>query len=289
MKCPKCGYVGFEEGDRCRNCGYEFSLADLTSDEGPDRSGAVADDFEDLPVARPPSRPIDLDRLIGAPERPRSTTELPLFNGRGEASDDAPLVGPSVTPRPPLSVRRQAPQPPRLRPRAAPPARELDDAEDSALAWEPSWHAESALSHQMAEPADPAPRLLAAAIDVLLIVAIDVSVVYFTLRLSRLGITELTTLPLLPMLGFFLLLNGGYLAAFTAAGGQTVGKMTTGVRVVGEGDRAVEFGRALVRTLAYLVSVVPLGLGFIPAFFDEDRRALHDRLTNTRVIKVAAA
>ena len=26
MKCPKCGYLGFESGDRCRNCGYEFSL-----------------------------------------------------------------------------------------------------------------------------------------------------------------------------------------------------------------------------------------------------------------------
>ena len=27
MKCPKCGYLGFETGDRCRNCGYDFSLA----------------------------------------------------------------------------------------------------------------------------------------------------------------------------------------------------------------------------------------------------------------------
>ena len=26
MKCPKCEYLAFESGDRCRNCGYEFSL-----------------------------------------------------------------------------------------------------------------------------------------------------------------------------------------------------------------------------------------------------------------------
>ena len=26
MKCPKCGYLGFERVDRCRNCGYDFSL-----------------------------------------------------------------------------------------------------------------------------------------------------------------------------------------------------------------------------------------------------------------------
>ena len=27
MKCPKCYYITFENGDRCRNCGYEFSFA----------------------------------------------------------------------------------------------------------------------------------------------------------------------------------------------------------------------------------------------------------------------
>ena len=30
MKCPKCSYIGFEESDRCRNCGYEFALSDET-------------------------------------------------------------------------------------------------------------------------------------------------------------------------------------------------------------------------------------------------------------------
>ena len=28
MKCPKCNYLGFETGDRCKNCGYDFSLMD---------------------------------------------------------------------------------------------------------------------------------------------------------------------------------------------------------------------------------------------------------------------
>ena len=31
MKCPKCGYLGFEQVDRCRNCGYEFSLSSSTA------------------------------------------------------------------------------------------------------------------------------------------------------------------------------------------------------------------------------------------------------------------
>lgn len=290
MKCPKCGYVGFDEGDRCRNCGYEFSLADLTSDEIPGRSKAAAPeiDADEVALLRPPPRPLDLDRIIGAPEPEpsrRGSSELPLFTDNARDAGDAPLVSPAA-PRVPLSVRREAAPSPRLRPRAAQPSRELDlDSDDSPPSWEPSWHAESSLSHQMAEPASPGPRLAAAAIDALLIFAIDAAVVYFTLKLCRLTPFDITMLPALPMLGFFVLLNGGYLAAFTAAGGQTVGKMTTGIRVVAEADQAVDFGRAVVRTLASLVSVLPVGLGFIPAFFDEDRRALHDRLTGTRVVK----
>ena len=34
MRCPKCQYISFESGDRCRNCGYEFSLS---VDNEPDR------------------------------------------------------------------------------------------------------------------------------------------------------------------------------------------------------------------------------------------------------------
>jgi hypothetical protein len=32
-----------------------------------------------------------------------------------------------------------------------------------------------------------------------------------------------------------------------------------------------------------------LGLGYIPAFFDADRRALHDRMSRTRVITLSSA
>ena len=33
MKCPKCLYIGFETGDRCKNCGYDFSLLGMASFE----------------------------------------------------------------------------------------------------------------------------------------------------------------------------------------------------------------------------------------------------------------
>lgn len=33
MKCPKCGYLGFDTGPRCRNCSYDFALLEA-GDEG---------------------------------------------------------------------------------------------------------------------------------------------------------------------------------------------------------------------------------------------------------------
>src|SRR5436853_159195 len=46
MKCPKCGYLGFETVDRCRNCGYEFSLT-TAADLPPDSFEHL--DIDDLP------------------------------------------------------------------------------------------------------------------------------------------------------------------------------------------------------------------------------------------------
>ncbi len=44
-------------------------------------------------------------------------------------------------------------------------------------------------------------------------------------------------------------------------------------------------GRATLRTLAYLVSALPLGAGFLAGVISADRLALHDRLAHTRVVR----
>jgi hypothetical protein len=40
-----------------------------------------------------------------------------------------------------------------------------------------------------------------------------------------------------------------------------------------------------LRAAAYAVSAAPAGLGFLPAVIGRERRALHDRLADTRVVK----
>lgn len=289
MKCPKCGYLAFESGDRCRNCGYEFSLArssadglDFALDPGPEHAGPA----------------VDLDRLIGTDELD-SLQDLPLFppaSGDGEARmarrsgmvgrtdpDDAPLIAAGQRPRAPLGVRRATPEVPRARPRTVKPA--ADDtlfgvASDRAVT-DPA-HPDTAAQGALAGPAR---RVAAAAIDGLLLCAVDGVVLYFTLRLLGLTAAQTFELPLIPLTAFFLLLNGGYFVAFTAVGGQSIGKMAAGIKVIGQEDEAVPVGRATLRTLAYIVSALPLGAGFLPGVIGGDRLALHDRLAHTRVVR----
>ena len=42
MKCPKCLYIGFETGERCKNCGYDFSLLAMADEAEAERRGSAA-------------------------------------------------------------------------------------------------------------------------------------------------------------------------------------------------------------------------------------------------------
>jgi uncharacterized RDD family membrane protein YckC len=296
MKCPKCSYIGFEATERCRNCGYEFALAveEPSSPELALRSGEADGPLTDLALRVTPAAsstprapgakpPLDLDRVIGEP----SAADLPLFAGgaRERHEEDAPAV---ATRRPP--VRR--PPPDLLRGRRTRDAGDhaggtlslpLPETREPAAAEPPRVSAPAA----QAGPAPPVPRLLAALFDTLLLTGIDLLVVYFTVRLVGLAFGDWTALPLLPLLAFFLLLNGGYLVAFTAAGGQTIGKMAFGLRVVPESDGPLSVGRAAIRALGAIASACCLGAGLLPALLHEGGRSVPDRLADTRVIRVA--
>ena len=69
--------------------------------------------------------------------------------------------------------------------------------------------------------------------------------------------------------------------------GATLGKMACKVRVVTADGEKVSYGRATGRYFAKILSYIVCLIGFIMAFFDQERRALHDRICNTRVITIA--
>jgi hypothetical protein len=170
MKCPKCQYFAFDSGERCRNCGYDFSLAlDLPAVELPIQDGTE------------PLGPLADFSLNETPSM------LPLFTPDGDP--DAPLVTPGATPRAPLAVRRTAPAVPRPRPRRETGRFDRDPeprlALDTADLGPPLVHA-PAPEPQMVEPAVVAQtivsapavaRFLGGVLDAALMAGIDLLVI----------------------------------------------------------------------------------------------------------------
>ncbi|MEP7305585.1 MAG: RDD family protein [Acidobacteriota bacterium] len=303
MKCPKCGYLGFEQVERCRNCGYQFALAEkppvqeLTLKEPEGQSDPIPD--------------LSFLKEIETRKAPGSaavTPDLLLFEA--QAPDDEPLITKPSPPRQPLAVRRATPDVPRLRAEPRPQSFELAfDVEEPAAEASPTPlfprvperapTPERAPSRGAVErpdsPRQDQPerasliaRFLAVVIDVTILAVVDVLVVYLTMELCGVTFLELGILPKAPLLAFIALQNGSYLVGFTA-GGQTLGKMALGIRVVTADDaEPLGIGRALRRTLMWVILAVPAGLGFTTAFFSSDYRGLHDHLAGTRVVRASA-
>jgi uncharacterized RDD family membrane protein YckC len=370
MKCPKCGYLGFETTDRCRNCQYDFSLAPFSSDpelalQGNDRQTESPNDFELPPIRRQTDKlsatALDLDRLFGdleaqttapapaltapppAPPMPARKLEPPTISildedapheiesaiddpglsipaveetlpsitmstepepaplvpepppveppsvdGSALPFEDAPIMAPPAA-RPPLAVRRSTPEVPRNRPRTTRPVR------TEPLDFEPPAHSKSGAASQDAtetvaslmELPTLGARVGAGLIDLVLLVGIDVVVLYLTLRVTGLQntIEDLRVLPPVPFVGFLATLAFGYVAAFTVAGGQTIGKMVLSLRVIGDDGRPVDAAGGMLRALGCMLVPITLGLSYLPALFTSDHRALHDRLAGTRVVQ----
>jgi len=97
--------------------------------------------------------------------------------------------------------------------------------------------------------------------------------------LKRMQAIVILTLPLAVVLGIV------YFSFFHAAWGQTIGKMIFRVRVVQTSGEPLTFPRALLRTLAYLISALPVFLGFIWMGFTSGKRAWHDLISGTIVVR----
>ena len=220
----------------------------------------------------------------------RGEPALPLFGG-SRGGDDEPLIKVPSAPRAPLSVRRTPDARLRAVPRAVERVRQYEPELDFAAertapaAVRPEAHAVP--GHL--EASGVVRRLLAAAVDHAILFAIDAGVLYLTLRIAQLTMSDWRALPILPMLTFLGLLKLSYFTAFTCVGGQTIGKMAASIRVVGDDDKPLDAPHAMHRALAGAVSFLILGAGFVPALLGSDRRALHDRLAHTRVVALPTA
>ncbi len=324
MKCPKCSYLGFETGDRCRNCGYDFSL--LSAAGAPDidvplrspepfatGSPGWADELgHSLPgraatLRQTPSDPLAAMPLdtIAAAATPRAPSDvaaaggqrraglgavapsLPLFQPAG--AEDEPLIKVPASPRPPLAVRRTPDRPRRSAPK---PVRRYVDAAPLHFADEPRAGPSAHEQPRASDRAAAAPvvasgatrRLAAACIDHGILLAVDAIVVYFTIKMAALTLTDWRLLPPVPLAAFLVMLKLAYFFTFTLVGGQTIGKMAMRIRVIADDGSPLEPGRAIQRTFVGAVSLLAVGAGLVHLLIASDRRGLHDRMAGTRVV-----
>ena len=286
MRCPKCSYLSYDDVERCRNCGYDFALASTSREPEPP---APVDPVRE-PRAWEPTRRRRSAAMDTPPPADGGPLDLPLFE-EPPAPEPPPVTIPPAGP--PLAVRRKieiARTPPRgdpiVEPTAGPATSAFDWSDEPPTPVPPVVAPDAALS-QAAAADILGPRLRAGAIDLAVLLAKDALVLWLTMRVAGVSLAEWRLLPLVPLVGFLLLLDVAYLVTFTAASGQTIGKMLTGLRVVyGESDR-VPFGHAVLSSVAVLLCAIPAGLGLLPLFLDPERRGAHDRLAGTRVVPAA--
>jgi uncharacterized RDD family membrane protein YckC len=81
------------------------------------------------------------------------------------------------------------------------------------------------------------------------------------------------------------LVGAVYSCWFLVKFGATPGKMAFRLKVIAPETESLSYSRALGRHFAEILSGMILLIGYIMVAFDEEKRALHDRICNTRVVR----
>jgi len=80
------------------------------------------------------------------------------------------------------------------------------------------------------------------------------------------------------------LLDMAYFTYFHGTTGQTPGKRLLGLRVVQETGEPIGLGTAFLRWVGYIVSGIPMLMGFLWAGADRRKQGWHDKIAGTVVI-----
>jgi len=82
-----------------------------------------------------------------------------------------------------------------------------------------------------------------------------------------------------------ILVMGGYFVILEGGTGYTLGKKALGLRVVTPEGDLIGYLKAFARYVGKIISGFILCIGFIMAAFDDEKRTLHDRMVNSRVVR----
>ena len=77
-----------------------------------------------------------------------------------------------------------------------------------------------------------------------------------------------------------------YFTATIAFVGRTFGMKLFAIEIIdAEANELPSLHQAAVNSAVYILSLLLLGIGFVPLFFNEERRAMHDIVAGTLLIR----
>lgn len=287
MTCPACRRPLPSGASQCPACGA--SLAPLTE-------GALAPDnhpktepLREIPALRKRERTWkdEVRDRVQHRRKTRGAGGLPLFDTPGRVDE---LEEPVGSPLPEADIPEDLPLRPSpvldLPERAEAPRIEVEHRveEPEEVEEDYEWPAVEERAGPVERPARLVERLSAASIDLACLGALWAITLYFAGRISHAGLIGLR--PAWKYVVTDLAFVGAFYASyFTGTTGQTLGKILMGLRVVDTAGEPPGYLRALLRAILGVVGIALAFTGMIPVFFDPARRALHDRVFRTRVVK----
>jgi uncharacterized RDD family membrane protein YckC len=128
-------------------------------------------------------------------------------------------------------------------------------------------------------------RFLAYFIDAIILSVVNFAVMLAVIIPLVVNAQDPEDLGTIYLLYFVLLAIGiAYETVLIGKYGATVGKMVCQLEVVTADGKSPSYILAFVRYFAKMLSSLIILIGYIMAAFDPEKRALHDRICNTRVV-----
>jgi uncharacterized RDD family membrane protein YckC len=100
------------------------------------------------------------------------------------------------------------------------------------------------------------------------------------------GIIMLDFISLVNLSALLLLTYFVYSFFFLFASNQTIGMMITDLRVVGTNKKRPSLAQLAIRCCCYIISLLIFGIGLLWGLFNRENLCLHDRLSDTTVVRI---
>jgi len=273
MPCPKCGYVSFDHLNACKKCG-----ADLTEERR--RRVGVG-----LPASTVvPFRPVPGLQEISGLSGDWSGAVPPMLAGSSDPATQPPMAVPAGSDSRAWRVPTGTlalPDPP-IGGRLAPAASWSEDTRP--------------LGAQALPKGGIIVRMAAWIADVICLFLTTIGLAFLVLATiwfgGRLGgeINDQVR-ALAAGSGALIVVSTGFLyfTFFVGSCGQTPGKRLFGLRIIQETGEEMTYGRACLRSLYWIVSLLLFSIGFVMIALNKQKQGLHDKLARTYVVRTRPA